>query len=147
MTEPIHKEKDLPLVWVIHLASSGDSEAMEQVLRYYDDYMSRLCTRTLYDKNGTPHVCVDTHMKRCLEIRLIRAVMRAICFRPWQKANGLPFPPLLMPGTDPTLTKKASGQHKADGYDLSVWSRSAGAPRPCCKSAGWDPYQTGERQN
>lgn len=76
MTEPIHKGKDLPPVWVIHLASSGDSEAMEQVLRYYDDYMSRLCTRTLYDKDGTPHVCVDTHMKRCLEIRLIRAVMR-----------------------------------------------------------------------
>ena len=32
---------------------------------------------TIYDKDGTPHVCVDTHMKRCLEIRLIRAVMRA----------------------------------------------------------------------
>ena len=78
MTEPIHKGKDLPPVWVIHAASSGDSEAMEQVLRYYDDYMSRLCTRTLYDKDGTPHVCVDTHMKRCLEIRLIRAVMRLI---------------------------------------------------------------------
>lgn len=39
MTEPIHKGKDLPPVWVIHAASSGDSEAMEQVLRYYDDYM------------------------------------------------------------------------------------------------------------
>ena len=77
MTEPIHKGKDLPPVWVIHAASGGDSEAMEQVLRYYDDYMSRLCTRTLYDKDGTPHVCVDTHMKRCLEIRLIRAVMHA----------------------------------------------------------------------
>ena len=76
MTEPIHKGKDLPPVWVIHAASSGDSEAMEQVLRYYDDYMSRLCTCTLYDKDGTPHVCVDTHMKRCLETRLIWAVVR-----------------------------------------------------------------------
>ena len=37
MTEPIHKGKDLPPVWVIHAASGGDSEAMEQVLRYYDD--------------------------------------------------------------------------------------------------------------
>lgn len=46
MTEPIHKGKDLPPVWVVHAASGGDSEAMEQVLRYYDDYMSRLCTRT-----------------------------------------------------------------------------------------------------
>ena len=72
MTEPIHKGKDLLPVWVIHAASGGDSEAMEQVL-----HMSRLCTRTLYDKDGTPHVCVDTHMKRCLEIRLIRGVMRA----------------------------------------------------------------------
>ena len=58
MTEPIHKGKDLPPVWVIHAASGGDSEAMEQVLRYYDDYMSRLCTRTLYDTScvrGYPH--------------------------------------------------------------------------------------------
>ena len=61
------------LKWIVMIAIP----AMEQVLRYYDDYMSRLCTRTLYDKDGTPHVCVDTHMKRCLEIRLIRAVMRA----------------------------------------------------------------------
>ena len=76
MTEPIHKGKDLLLVWVIHAASGGDSEAMEQVLRYYDDYMSRLCTRTLYDKDGTPHVCVDIYMKCCLEIRLIQAVVR-----------------------------------------------------------------------
>lgn len=63
MTEPIHKGKDLPPVWVIHAASGGDSEAMEQVLRYYDDYMSRLCTRTLYDKDGTPHVCVDSFQR------------------------------------------------------------------------------------
>ena len=27
MTEPIHKGKDLPPVWVIHAASGGDSEA------------------------------------------------------------------------------------------------------------------------
>uniref|UniRef100_UPI0040291407 hypothetical protein n=1 Tax=Dialister sp. TaxID=1955814 RepID=UPI0040291407 len=27
-----------------------------------------------------------------------------------------------------SLTKKAFGQNKADGYNLSVWSRSAGAP-------------------
>lgn len=77
MREPIHKGKDLPPIGVLRAASGGDSEAMERVLRYYDDYMSCLCTRTLYDKDGTPHVCVDIHMKRCLEIRLIRAVMRA----------------------------------------------------------------------
>lgn len=76
MTEPINKGKDLPPVWVIHAASGGDGETMERVLQYYDDYMSRLCTRTLYDKDGTPHVCVDIYMKCCLEIRLIQAVVR-----------------------------------------------------------------------
>ena len=77
MREPIHKGKDLPPIRVLRAASGGDSEAMERVLRYCDDYMSRLCTRTLYDKDGTPHVCMDIHIKRCLEIRLIRAVMCA----------------------------------------------------------------------
>ena len=77
MKEPTFNGRKLLPLSVMEAAHAGDAMAMEQVLRYYDDYMSRLCTRTLYDKDGTPHVCVDTHMKRCLEIRLIRAVMRA----------------------------------------------------------------------
>ena len=76
MTEPIHKGKDLPPVWVIHAASGGDSEAMEQVLRYYEGYIFKLCTRTLYDEDGYPHLCVDEYMKRCLEIRLIQAIVK-----------------------------------------------------------------------
>ena len=75
MTEPIHKGKDLPPVWVIHAASSGDSEAMEQVLRYYEGYIFKLCTRTLYDEDGYPHVCVDEYMKRRLEIKLIQSIV------------------------------------------------------------------------
>ena len=77
MKEPTFNGRELLPLSVMEAAHAGDAMAMEQVLRYYDDYMSRLCTRPLYDKDGTPHVCVDTHMKRCLEIRLIRAVMRA----------------------------------------------------------------------
>ena len=77
MKEPTFNGRELLPLSVMEAAHAGDAMAMEQVLRYYDDYMSRLCTRTLYDKDGTPHVCVDTYMKRCLEIRLIRAVMRA----------------------------------------------------------------------
>ena len=77
MKEPTFNGRKLLPLSVMEAAHAGDAMAMEQVLRYYDNYMSRLCTRTLYDKDGTPHVCVDTYMKRCLEIRLIRAVMRA----------------------------------------------------------------------
>ena len=78
MTEPIHKGKDLPPVWVIHAASSGDSEAMEQVLRYYEDYINKLCIRTLYDSNGIPYVCVDEYMKHRLEIKLIHSIIVAL---------------------------------------------------------------------
>ena len=59
MKEPTFNGRELLPLSVMEAAHAGDEMAMEQVLRYYDDYMSRLCTRTLYDKDGTPHVCVD----------------------------------------------------------------------------------------
>lgn len=76
MKEPIHRGKDLLPLSVSQAASAGDAGAVESVLRYYGDYMNKLCTRTLYDEDGDPHVCVDEHMKRCLEIRLIRAIVK-----------------------------------------------------------------------
>ena len=57
-------------------ARAGDSQAVERLLRYYDNYMNCLCTRTLYDEDGYPHLCVDEYMKRCLEIRLIQAIVK-----------------------------------------------------------------------
>ena len=41
----------------------------------YSGYMNKLCTRTLYDENGYPHVCLDEAMKRRLEIKLIHAIV------------------------------------------------------------------------
>lgn len=76
MKEPIHRGKDLLPLSVSQAASAGDAGAVESVLRYYGDYMNKLCTRTLYDEDGYPHVCVDEYMKRCLEIRLIRAIVK-----------------------------------------------------------------------
>ena len=46
------------------------------LLEGYDNYMNCLCTRTLYDEDGYPHLCVDEYMKRCLEIRLIQAIVK-----------------------------------------------------------------------
>ena len=48
---------------------------VEQVLRYYEGYINKLCTRTLYDEYGYPHVCVDEYMKHLLEIKLIYAIV------------------------------------------------------------------------
>ena len=37
--------------------------------------MDKLCTRTLYDPDGQPHVRVDEYMKRRLEIKLIHSIV------------------------------------------------------------------------
>ena len=66
----------LPLS-VIEAARAGDAGAMEQVLRYYNGYINKLCTRTLYDLDGSPHVRVDEYMKRRLQSRLIRAILNS----------------------------------------------------------------------
>lgn len=48
---------------------------MERLLRYYDGYMNKLCTRTLYDLDGTPHVRVDEYMKHRLQAKLVQAIV------------------------------------------------------------------------
>ena len=74
MKQARYKEP-LPLA-VIEVARAGDAGAVEQVLQYYNSYINKLCTRTLYDEDGYPHLCVDEYMKRCLEIRLIQAIVK-----------------------------------------------------------------------
>lgn len=64
----------LPLS-VIEAARAGDADAVERVLRYYEGYINKLCTRTLYDEYGQSHVCVGKYMKRRLEIKLISSVV------------------------------------------------------------------------
>ena len=70
-----NKGRALLLLSVIEAARAGDAEAVEEVLRYYEGYINKLCIRTLYDKYGYPHVCVDEYMKHLLEIKLIYAIV------------------------------------------------------------------------
>ena len=71
MKEPAYKGKEpLPLSVYVS-ARAGDPQAVERLLRYYDNYMNCLCTRTLYDDCGQLHVCVDEYMKHRLENKLI----------------------------------------------------------------------------
>lgn len=75
MSSPTYKGREpLPLT-VIHAAKAGDSEAIGRVLRYYEDYINKLCTRMLYDETGCPHRCVDEYMKRRLEAKLTQAII------------------------------------------------------------------------
>lgn len=72
MKQPTFHGRVLLPLSVFAEARAGDPLAMARILRYYDGYMNKLCTRTLYDLDGTPHVRVDEYMKRRLQIKLIR---------------------------------------------------------------------------
>lgn len=75
MKQARYKEP-LPLA-VIEAARAGDAGAVEQVLQYYNGYINKLCTRTLYDLDGSPRVRVDEYMKRRLQSKLIRAILNS----------------------------------------------------------------------
>ena len=62
MKQARYKEP-LPLA-VIEAARAGDAGAVEQVLQYYNGYINKLCTRTLYDDCGQLHVCVSRYCLR-----------------------------------------------------------------------------------
>ena len=78
MNNPNYKGIELLPLSVIEAARAGDAEAVEHVLRYYSGYMNKLCTRTLYDGSGQPHICIDEYMKRRLQIKLIHSIVSPI---------------------------------------------------------------------
>ena len=75
MKNPNYKGIELLPLSVIEAARAGDAGAVERVLQYYSGYMNKLCTRTLYDEYGQPHVCLDDGMKPQLEIKLSPAIV------------------------------------------------------------------------
>ena len=70
-----YKGRELLPLAVSDAARAGDADAVQQVLRYYEGYINKLCTRTVYDENGCPHTCLDEYMKSRLENKLIRAIL------------------------------------------------------------------------
>ena len=60
---------------VILAASQGDAEAISRVLEHYDGYITTLSTRTLYDEEGVPHICVDEGIRQRLQTKLIAAIL------------------------------------------------------------------------
>ena len=75
MNQPTFHGRVLLPLSVFAEARAGDPLAMERILRYYDGHMNKLCTRTLYDLDGSPHVRVDEYMKRRLQTKLLEAIV------------------------------------------------------------------------
>lgn len=60
---------------VIEAARAGDASALERILQYYDRYINKICTRTLYDKDGLPYIGIDEYMKHRLQAKLVEAIV------------------------------------------------------------------------
>ena len=75
MKQPTFNGRALLPMSVIEAARAGDPLAVERVLRYYDRYINKLCTRTLYEEDGMPHVRVDEYMKHRLQAKLVKAIV------------------------------------------------------------------------
>ena len=75
MKQPTFHGRVLLPLSVFAEARAGDPLAMERVLRYYEGYINKLCTRTLYDKDGLPHIGIDEYMKHRLQAKLTEAIV------------------------------------------------------------------------
>ena len=78
MMNTIRKTKNLLPFPVISAAANGDTNAMCTILKHYEGYIAKLCTRTLKDDNGNTYPYVDEEMRNRLQVRLIT---RTLAFR------------------------------------------------------------------
>ena len=79
---------------VISAAANGDTEAICAILKHYEGYIARLCTRTLKDDAGNAYSYVDEEMKNRLQVRLITRTLAfhvGELFQPMRKRVP-PFP-------------------------------------------------------
>lgn len=75
MKQPAFNGRVLLPMDVIEAARASDPLTLERVLRYYDHYINKICTRTLYDKDGLTHIGIDEYMKHRLQAKLTEAIV------------------------------------------------------------------------
>ena len=54
--------KHIPFA-VIVAATNGDEAAIQEILKFYDGYISKLSLRQLYDEYGNVYMVVDSELK------------------------------------------------------------------------------------
>ena len=55
-------QKNIPFA-VIVAATNGDEAAIQEILKFYDSYISKLSLRQLYDEYGNVYMVVDSELK------------------------------------------------------------------------------------
>jgi hypothetical protein len=61
---------------LIEAAAGGDAEAINQVLKHYEGYITALSSKRLYDEDGRAYLAVDEETRRTLETKLIVKIMQ-----------------------------------------------------------------------
>lgn len=59
----------------IEAAASGNVDAINAVLKHYERYIAALATRTLYDENGVPHLCLDEEKVCRMRTKLLTKIL------------------------------------------------------------------------
>ena len=68
MMNTVRKSENLLPFPVISAAANGDTTAMCAILKHYEGYIAKLCTRTLKDDAGNTYSYVDEEMRMILSI-------------------------------------------------------------------------------
>lgn len=71
MTNTISKTENLLPFSVISAAVSGNAQAVCVILRHYQGYIAKLCTRILKDNSGNIYSYIDEEMRNRLQVQLI----------------------------------------------------------------------------
>ena len=56
-------------------SSDGGEKEIQQILKHYDGYISKLSLRPLYDEFGHVYMVVDTELKGRIQSALIRMIL------------------------------------------------------------------------
>lgn len=57
-------------------ATQGDTQALNDILLYYDHYINSLCAYEIREKNGVVRREIDLDMKIKLQLRLVDAIKK-----------------------------------------------------------------------
>ena len=60
-------QKHIPFA-VIVAATNGDETAIQEILNFYDGYISKLSLRKLYDEYGNVYMVVDSELKGRIQV-------------------------------------------------------------------------------
>ena len=67
-------QKHIPFA-VIVAATNGDETAIQEILNFYDGYISKLSLRKLYDEYGNVCMVVDADLKNRVQTALLDMLM------------------------------------------------------------------------